>query len=213
MKDTKEQRIKIFVCASSGQCENFTNFGRMEERSGQLNESYEHCLVKERFGATNFAADGGNLPDRGDVDDELMLEVSHEVIVNSDDSGEEVEPDQLPHQAVSEEAVGPNGSLFSDDHIQYTYAVASDHTYCKVISNRPMEIVSDEPKEDLSIQPVDSSSKTYGEPYDLDLNDCLFQGIAEIVPCPSLDEIVLDETSLETNLLLDQLIELYLGAE
>ncbi|CAL8117267.1 unnamed protein product [Orchesella dallaii] len=156
------------------------------------------CLVKERFGATNFAADGGNLPDRCDVDDELMLE-----------------PDQVPHQAVSEEAVGPNGSLFSDDHIQYMYAVAHDHNYCKVISNRPMEIVSDEPKGDLNIQPVDSSSKTYGEivPYDLDLNDCLFEGIAEIVPCPSLDEYILDESSLETNLSLDQLIELYLGAE
>ncbi|CAL8117263.1 unnamed protein product [Orchesella dallaii] len=187
----------------------------MEERSGQLNENSEDCLVQERFGATNFAADGGNLPDRCDVNDELMFGVSHEVIVNWDDSGEEIEPDQVPHQAVSEEAVGPNGSLFSDDHIQYTYAVAHDHNYCKVISNRPMEIVSDEPKEALSIQPVDSSSKTYGEivPYDLGLNDCLFEGIAEIVPCPSLDDIVLDESSLETNLSLDQLIELYLGVE
>ncbi|CAL8108283.1 unnamed protein product [Orchesella dallaii] len=148
-----------------------------------------------------------------DSDDEPILELNPEVIEISDDSAEKVGPDQVPHQAVSEEAVGPNGHLFSDEHIKY--AVAPDHTYCKVNSNMPMEIVSDEPKEDLSIQPVDSSSKTYGEivPYDLDLDDCFFDGIAEIVPCPSLDEIVLDESSLETNLSLDQLMELYLGAD
>ncbi|CAL8108295.1 unnamed protein product [Orchesella dallaii] len=256
-----------------------------------LNESYENCRVKERSGDTYFAVDEGNLPVRSDGDDELMLEVSHEVIeisddsddellveaakevidiaddsddepvlqvtqevieisddsddellvkeprevidisndsdddpileVNpevieiSDDSGEEVEPDQVPHQTVSEENVGPNGSLSSDDHIQYTYAVAPDHIYCKEAFNAPIEIVPDEPKEDLSIQPVDNSGKTYGEivPYDLDLDDCLFDGIAEIVPFPSLDEIVLDESSLETNLSLDQLMELHLVAD
>ncbi|CAL8108310.1 unnamed protein product [Orchesella dallaii] len=308
MKDTKEPRIKIFVCAILGQGENFMNFGRMEERSGQLNESYEDCLGKEHSGATDFAVDGGNLPVRSDVDDELMLEVSHEVIVISDDSddemlveattevidiaddsddepvlqvtqevteisddsdddpilevtpeiieisddsdddpilevkpevieisddsdddpilevtpeiieisddsGEEVQADQVPAHAISEDAGGWSGSLFSDQHIKY--AVTPDHTYSKVVSNNSMEIVSDDPKEDLSIQHVDSSGKTYGEirPYDLDLDDCLFDGIAEIVPCPSLDEIVLDESSLETNLSLDQLMELYLGAE
>ncbi|CAL8131784.1 unnamed protein product [Orchesella dallaii] len=108
--------------------------------------------------------------------------VTQEVIEILDDSDNEVEPDQVPAHGVSEEAVGPNGHLFSDEHIKY--AVAPDHIYYKVNSNRPMEIVSDDPKEDLSIQPVYSSGKTYGEivPYNLDLDDCLFDGIAKIVP-------------------------------